>query len=97
MLRSRNKVLEQQCKQVIRREMASYDQLSRPTRLKYEQSAKQAIDNGLFAERTFNCAHDVPLIEPCTKCERTLEDTIPYKQLMMSRIRELLGMLGGVQ
>lgn len=92
---NKDRALLSQCKQVLRSELRSYDSLSRSARIRYEKQAALAVDEGLFASQTYTCAHSVSLIEPCTQCQRTDEDCIPYKVQLQSRLKTLLSILEG--
>jgi hypothetical protein len=84
--------LRSACRKVIAAELRSYDLLSTPSRIRYEHSVAQVVDDGF---PTYSCGHGVMLYEPCIKCERTLEDCVVYHREAIRRIRELLSTLNG--
>lgn len=94
-LNSKDRALVSRCRTIIAGEMRSYDYLSRSSRLRYEAHVQSCVDEGLFAEKTFTCAHGVLLYEECAKCGRSQEDCVVYAQLAQSRLKELLSLLGG--
>jgi hypothetical protein len=81
-----------QAREVIRREMRSYDLLSQPAKLRYERTVVQAIDSNALTP-TFTCGHGVLLYEPCDKCTRTVEECQVYLREAQSRVKSLLSLL----
>ncbi len=77
---------------VVQRELQSYDLLSKHSKIVYERKADEVVptflDRGIRA-----CAHGVMLHEPCTKCERSVEDCKQYEVALRARVAELLKLL----
>lgn len=85
-------VLRRQALSVIASELRSYDLLSHRSKLRYERAVQRAIDVDALAPMS-RCAHNVFLHEPCTKCERSLEECEVYLRAAMSRLKSLLSIL----
>jgi hypothetical protein len=81
-------------REVVRREMHSYDLLSQPSKLRYERAVVRAIDDGALSPE-YTCGHGVMLYEPCEKCTRTVEECQVYLRAAQARVKELLARLGG--
>lgn len=78
--------------EVCRREMRSYDLLSRPARLVYERAVSRAIDCGLLQPK-YACAHGIMLYDPCVKCERSEEECKAYRDHAIYHLKELLAII----
>lgn len=78
--------------EVLRREMRSYDLLSRPARIVYEHAVSRAIDSGALTPQ-YACAHGVMLYDPCVKCERTEQDCKAYRDHAIYHLKELLAII----
>lgn len=78
--------------EVLRREMRSYDLLSRPARIVYERAISRAIDSGAL-NPSYTCAHGVMLYDPCVKCERSEQDCKTYRDHAIYHLKELLAII----
>jgi hypothetical protein len=89
---SNEALLRGRAMQVIRSEMASYDLLSKRSRIVYERASQRAINDDALVPMT-RCAHSVFLHEPCSKCERSLEECDVYVRAALARLQSLLRIL----
>jgi hypothetical protein len=80
-------------REVVRRDMHSYDLLSRRAKIITERPVVRPTIDDPLAVLT-RCAHDVLLHEPCEKCERSVEDCVVYLRQAQSRVKDLLSKLG---
>lgn len=85
-------MLRRKALSVIASELRSYDLLTRRSRIVYERATQRAIDEDALVPLS-RCAHNVFLHEPCTKCERSLEECEVYLRAAMSRLKSLLNIL----
>lgn len=85
-------LLRRRAMQVIASELRSYDSLSRKSRIVYERAVVRAIESDAFVPMT-RCAHNVFLHEPCTKCERSLDECDVYVRAAITRLQTLLKIL----
>jgi len=81
-----------QAREIVRREMRSYDLLSQVAKLRYERKVVSAIDANALTP-SFTCGHGVLLYEPCDKCTRTVEECEVYLREAQSRVKDLLRIL----
>jgi hypothetical protein len=79
-------------REIVRREMKSYDLLSQQAKLRYERKVVSAIDSNALTP-SFTCGHGVLLYEPCDKCTRTVEECQVYLRDAQRRVKELLRIL----
>lgn len=84
--------LQRAALEVCRREMRSYDLLSRPARIVYERAVSRAIDANALSPQ-YTCAHGVMLYDPCTKCERSDEECKAYRDHAIYHLKELLAII----
>lgn len=84
--------LQRCAKLVVSRELASYDLLSQRSRIVYEHKVADLLPT-LLDKGTRACAHGVMLHQPCSMCERTIEDCRVYEVALQSRVKELLAIL----
>ena len=75
-------------REIVRREMHSYDSMSNAPRYRVIAPTKRAKPD--TDQRQSRCAHDIYLHEPCSKCRRSDADCVVYQQAMLSRLKELL-------
>lgn len=81
-------------KQIIKAEIASYDLLSKPAKIRYERHVASAINDNLYGpEHGYVCGHNVSLCQPCTKCNRTSVDCIVYQVSLEAKLKDLLKQL----
>jgi hypothetical protein len=80
-------------REVLRREAALYDGLSRRPRYVTEpphiplnsEAYSSPLDHGRF-----QCLHEVSLCEPCEKCHRSESDCIEYRVERLAKVCMLL-------
>lgn len=82
--------IKQACRSLIRVELAQYDKLSQPARLRYERALSQ-YDHSVLSPN--KCAHGVELVNPCVKCERDDDDCRSYRVAAQFQLRELIKIL----
>ncbi len=88
----RDATLKRQALSVIASELRSYDLLSHRSKIRYERAVVRSIDADALVPLS-RCAHNVFLHEPCTKCERSVEECEVYLRAAVSRLKALLSIL----
>jgi hypothetical protein len=90
-----NKTRLRVAKQIVAREMHTYDSMSNPPRYRVEapKIAERDTKNQPGPNTTFSCAHAIPLDEQCIKCQRLdwpWADVEIYRKAKRLRVAELL-------
>jgi hypothetical protein len=91
-----------QARRVIRRELAQYDALSRPPKIRRTHEHEHHPGDGqdprsdassYGPNRGYVCGHRISLCAPCDKCQRTIADCIEYQIALGMKLRELITQL----
>lgn len=78
---------------VVRAEMHLYDAMASTPRYRVEPPLRSDVV-GPDLQSTRRCAHDVALVDVCTLCCRDEEDCKAYRRSAVTRLKDLLKMIG---